>query len=356
MNYNGTRQVGGGRRPSVACWGSALLGLLVALAGGCDWIDGIEPGGGGGGGAVGNEAWGPGDYPPELRAERYLEIEGVDGQDGLVRQYKVHVPPSYDPSVPTPLVFCMHGLAQTPVLFCVNGAEWPEKSDEEGFILVMPLGYESSWNAGVCCGGASEAKLDDVALVRAILAEVQTHLNVDGRRVYATGLSNGGFMSYRLACEATDLFAAIAPNSALIGLNGIGTGTNPEDSDFFACEPSRPIPVFDSHGTADPIVDYSFKAASLERMRTLNGCSATTRPAVAPVSAGDTTCVSYEGCPPGGEITACAVEGGGHCWFGGDDCGTGAGFLGQIFVGNNSDTLRTTDEAWRFLERHSLPR
>src|SRR6201999_3515118 len=115
----------------------------------------------------------------------------------------------YDPKVPMPLVFCFHGLGQNAVMFCVDGAGMIPKSDDAGFILVMPNGYMNKWNAGACC--LSDPKLNDVALVRAIFEEVGKHVNVDLTRVYATGLSNGGFMSYRLACEASDIFAAVAP-------------------------------------------------------------------------------------------------------------------------------------------------
>lgn len=302
--------------------------------------------------ATGPGDWEAGDYPPDLAAQTYLEIGGVPGQEGNVRQYKVHVPPSYDPQVPTPLVFCFHGLMQNAVMFCVDGAGMVTKSDEAGFILVMPTGYQNSWNGGTCCGGASTAQLDDVALVRAIFAEVGSHLNVDLDRVYATGLSNGGFMSYRLACEAADIFTAIAPGAGALGMNDIGGGDN-ANSNFTSCEPSQPISVLHLHGTVDNLVPYSLQAPSLEHIVSENGCANTTAPAAAPESAGDTTCGSYEGCPAGVEVTACTVEGGGHVWFGSDNCGTGAGPLGCGFVGANSDTLVNTDVIWDFFKKLS---
>jgi len=138
-----------------------------------------------------------------------------------------------------------------------------KKSDQEGFVLVMPNGYQSSWNAGTCCGGASTSKLDDVALFRAIFKEVSAHVNIDLGRVYATGLSNGGYMSYRLACDAADLFTAIAPGAGAVGINDIGGGTNPT-SDFTTCAPSRPVSVLDLHGTSDPLIAYSLQAPSLK--------------------------------------------------------------------------------------------
>lgn len=296
--------------------------------------------------------WGPGDYPPDITAQTYLELSGVPGQGTYTRQYKVHVPPSYDPKVPTPVVFCIHGLGQNAVMFCVTGAAMDKKSDDAGFILVMPNGYQSSWNAGTCCGGASNEKLDDVALFRAIFADVNTHLNVDHRRVFATGLSNGGYMSYRLACEASDLFAAVAPGSGAIGINTIGGGTNPT-SDFTTCSPSAHVSVLDIHGTADALVPYSLQAPSLSLISGKNGCSANTAPATSPKSAGDTTCVSYSGCPAGVEVIGCSIAGGGHCWFGSPDCGTGAGPIGAAVVGANSNTMVNTDAVWDFFSRSS---
>ena len=99
--------------------------------------------------------------------------------------------------------------------------------------------------------------------MRAILAEVGKHANVDGRRVFATGLSNGGYLSYRLACEAADLFTAIAPGAG--GISGI------------ECRPGRPISVLDIHGTSDRFVPYSLQAPSQATIAAANGCSAATR-------------------------------------------------------------------------------
>jgi hypothetical protein len=86
-------------------------------------------------------------------------------------------------------------------------------------------------------------------------------------------------------------------------------------------------------------------------MQMSNGCSTTTVPATVVPSGGDTTCISYMGCPscPNVNMTACSIMGGGHCWFGSSDCGTGAGGLGMAFVGNNSNFMKNTDAVWAFL-------
>ena len=307
--------------------------------------------------------WGPGDYPPgDVTAQSYLTISGVKGQMGNDRQYKVHVPPSYSPATPMGVVFCLHGLGQNAVMFCLDaGVAWDKKADAEGFILVMPNGYQNSWNGGTCCGAAAMAGLEDVSLMRAIFAEVAAHLNVDPHRVYATGLSNGGYLSYRLACEASDLFVAIAPTAGAVGIASIqgavdgGLAVLSTSSDLTSCTPKHPVSVLDIHGTSDPIIAYDVQAPSLAIFDGADGCAASTAPALVPTSGGDTTCVTYGGCPmcPQVEVTGCSVKGGGHCWFGSSDCGTGGGSLGNAFVGNNSTFMKNTDTIWAFLSRFS---
>lgn len=338
--------------------GNAAIGGGGVGAGTSAPVAGIS-GAAGSGAAVSDDSrgtgpgdWVAGDYPKGLDTQTYLEISGLPGQP-VARQYKVHVPPSYDPQQPMPVVFCIHGLGQDALLFCLSGAGMPAKSDSAGFILVMPNGYQNSWNAGTCCGGAASSMLDDVGFIRAIFKEISSHLNIDQARVYATGLSNGGYLSYRLACEAADLFVAVAPGAGAIGMNDIGGGTGAV-GDFKACMPSAKVSVLDLHGTADPLIPYALQKPSTERIATANGCKLTTHAAVQPVSGGDTTCVAYDGCPTGIDVTACSVEGGGHVWFGSENCGTGADGACAI-VGANSTSLVNTDVTWDFFKAHSRP-
>lgn len=116
--------------------------------------------------------------------------------------------------------------------------------------------------------------------------------------------------------------------------------------------PRKKVSVLDLHGTDDPLIPYTAQKPSLERLAKANGCALTTHPASQPKSGGDTTCVSYDACPAGIDMTGCSVQGGGHVWFGDDGCGTGAGPFGCAIVGANSDTLVSTDAAWDFLSAH----
>ena len=314
--------------------------------------------------------WSPGDYPAAedaggINSQVYLNIsQNAGGTLGTIqREYKVHVPPSYNAHTPMPVLFCIHGLGQNAVMFCVSGSHFDQKSDAEGFILVMPNGYENSWNGGTCCGAAASSGLPDTQLMRDIYAEVASHLNVDTSRIYATGFSNGGYLSYRLGCEAADLFVAIAPGSGAVGTAAIGGGTM-ATSDLESCNPSQKVSVLDIHGTEDPLVPYSTQAPSLSIFQSADRCSSSTMPAAQPPSDGDggtgtANCVTYTGCPTCSnvEVTGCSVVNGGHCWYGATDCGFGVDGLfdtdASFSIGNNSNDINNTDQVWAFLKRFS---
>ena len=163
---------------------------------------------------------------------------------GRERTFIVHVPRSYDARTPTPLVFNFHGFTMNPKL-----EDWltdmAAKSDAAGFVLVYPkgTGSPSSFNAGVCCGDASRDHVDDVAFTRKMLDQLEADLCVDSRRVYATGMSNGGFMAHRLACEMSDRIAAVRSG-----------GRRQRRRDLHALRAH--VPVLDFHGTSDPTVPY----------------------------------------------------------------------------------------------------
>lgn len=130
---------------------------------------------------------------------------------GVTRTYRLFVPTGL--TGPAPLVVVLHGGygsgAQAETAY-----HWDDRATAGGFVVAFPDGLHRSWNAGGgCCGQAGRDGVDDVAFLTALVAEVGRRASVDPRRVYATGMSNGGIMTYRLACE-TDLFAAVAPVAA----------------------------------------------------------------------------------------------------------------------------------------------
>jgi len=161
---------------------------------------------------------------------------------GVARTYALYVPASLQSGVPAPLVVALHGgggnaanLERTVRLDAI--------AEREGFLVVYPDGSGRldeillTWNAGNCCGYALDEQVDDIGFIGALVAQLSDMYAIDPRRVYATGMSNGGMMSYRLACEAADLFAAVAP---------VAGALNVAD-----CEPAEPVSVLAIHGTAD---------------------------------------------------------------------------------------------------------
>lgn len=163
------------------------------------------------------------------------------------RSYVMHIPPGYDPKVATAVVLVFHGglsNAQT----VRQTTKMDAVSDAKGFIVVYPNGTGRfkdrllTWNGGRCCGYAAEQKVDDVGFVRALLDDLGKVVNVDRRRIYATGISNGAIMAYRLACELSDRIAAIG---AVAGTQNIDT-----------CKPNRAVPVLHIHGDRDAHVPY----------------------------------------------------------------------------------------------------
>jgi polyhydroxybutyrate depolymerase len=253
--------------------------------------------------------------------------------DGIMRSALVHVPASVDLAAATPLVLNFHGFtsnADQQVFF--SGMN--PTADAEGFIVAYPQGIDSSWNAGDCCGNAVTQNIDDVGFARALVARLQTELCIDERRIFATGMSNGGFMSHRLACEASDVFAAIAPVSAAMGMPN--------------CQPGRPVPVLMFNGTLDPLVNYDgnggFKGA-LETFAEWADHDACTGEPVPGKTAGQAACQTHATCAADVTVTLCTFEGMGHCWPGNAFCPFGAA----------STDLAANAEMWEFFMQYPLP-
>ncbi len=252
--------------------------------------------------------------------------------DSMTRDYIVHVPPGYDPATPTALVLNLHGYtsnAEQQVPFSNMNAT----ADAEGFIALYPNGYENSWNGGACCGQAAAEGIDDVGFLVSVVADVSTRLCIDPDRVYASGMSNGGYMSHRLACEASDVFAAVAPVAGGLGILG--------------CSPPRPVPVIMFHGTDDSVVPFSSAETALSAWGSHDSCTST------PVttSFGDSYCDVHETCEGGAEVGLCALSGMDHCWPG----GAPPRWLCETFVGTYSEDINANDYMWEFFTRHPMP-
>src|SRR5262245_2664876 len=218
---------------------------------------------------------------------------------GRNRTFLVHVPPSYTGRFPVPLVLDLHGLTGT------SGQQaslsgFREKSDQAGFIVVWPQGVSNSWNAYGCCGTADSQNIDDPGFLRAVVARIGQLGRINHSRVYITGLSNGGFMTYRMACEGADIFAAAAPVSA------------PLNTTASTCRPVRPITVVAFHGLNDGIVSYGgglFQGAqnSLSTWASIDGCVGARTVFDLP---GPAMCETFETCNDGSEVGLCSLNSG----------------------------------------------
>ena len=200
--------------------------------------------------------------------------------------------------------------------------------------MVNPQGLSESdgsqtWNAGACC--SADSSRDDVGFADAILDELETLLCVDEKRIFATGLSNGGFLSHRLACERAERYAAVAPVAAFNGMA--------------SCNPSRGISMIAFNGTADKLVSYAASQSSNQAWVTRNGCNPTPTETF---KKGDSHCDTYSGCKDGAEVVFCTIDDGGHTWPGGMD-------MSALGFGKTTQDLMANDAMWDLFQKHPLP-
>ena len=227
------------------------------------------------------------------------------------RQSQLHVPAKYDPKVGAMLILNFHGNGATGGL----QAAWSRmsaSSDTDGYIVAYPEGLKNSFNAGSCCGQAQTDGTDDVRFVRDLLTKLEADYCIHPKLVFSTGLSNGGLLSYRLACEMADVIAAIAPVAGTLSV------------DPSMCKPVRPVPVLEFHGTSDQFVPYDGGTSpanpgsvflgvpqTLQIWRQKSGCGDIPQTTF---SKGDTACVAWGPCPPKDAVSLCTITGGGHTW------------------------------------------
>jgi len=298
------------------------------------------------------------------------------------RPYDIHLPTGYDKSQPVPVIIAIHGgggsSQKMAKLTCPDGnlqnAGCLNKlADREGFAVVYPNGTPNpllanlrTWNAGggkqgySCLSGvACKNNVDDVGYFKALLDDLQSVVNVDSKRVYATGISNGAAMSHRLACELSDRIAAIAP---IAGGNQFST--------ISTCSPSRPVPVVEIHGSTDPGWPYlggenktslwnfigstpgNFISipATVSGWVARNGCgNPTTTNLSSKVNDGTTvTKTVYAGCKNNADVVLYKIANGGHTWP------DGWQYLAEKYVGITTRNLNANEVIWDFFKAHPM--
>lgn len=273
---------------------------------------------------------------------------GVLTVDGQRRTYLLHVPAHWGTAQRRPLVLVLHGDAgEAAQVARITG--FSGKADEAGFLVAYPEGtgwmnqHPRSWNAGACCGYAAARQLDDVEYLRRLIDGLEARYPIDPKRVYVTGISNGGMMAYRVGCELSDRIAAIAPVAAALSVS--------------SCAPASPVSVVIFHGTADTYIPYEggigrsvstgrkdpAVSAAVSFWVRQNGCATDPHRQTHGIVRHDT----YPGGREGSEVAVYTIEGGGHAWPGGK--------RGWLLGSRPTQALSATDAIWEFFDRHAKP-
>ncbi|MBX0292362.1 T9SS type A sorting domain-containing protein [Hymenobacter sp. HSC-4F20] len=280
--------------------------------------------------------------PMTLRAQ--TTVSGTIRFGGVVRDYRLYVPQAYASSTATvPLLFNLHGYGSNKEEQELYG-DFRAIADTANFLVVHPNGTldpagNRYWNTFTPPGTGGP---DDVAFLSALIDSLRLRYRIDANRVYSTGMSNGGFMSYELACQLSNRVAAIASVA--------GSMTT---SRLAVCNATRPVPVLEIHGTADNTVPYTgnilfvpiptLVAAWVQR----NGCNPTpTLTQVPDLTATDGSTAErqvYSGSQPGSVVEHYRIIGGGHTWPG-----------APVDIGVTNRDIHASREIWRFLRPYRL--
>ncbi|MFN8411794.1 MAG: PHB depolymerase family esterase [Anaerolineales bacterium] len=250
---------------------------------------------------------------------------------GVTRHFLLHVPPSYN-GLPIPLVINFHGLgSNSKEQAALTGMS--AKADEAGFIVVYPDGVDQVWHTGP--GAEGEA---DLQFIRDLIARLENLYSINPKQIYATGISNGGGMTNRLACDLSDVVAAIAPDSGAYNF-------------WETCNPIRPVPVIAFHGLNDNIVPYEGGAqrimeppieewASAWAVR--NQCNP--NPEInSPVES--VTTHHWSNCKNNADVILYTLANHGHSW-------PGSPTLPRAIT---SQAINATDLIWDFFSTHPMP-
>ncbi len=226
------------------------------------------------------------------------------------RRYQLNVPSTYTPGIEAPLLIGFHGIGGSPNSFR-DTSKFDIYSEERGMITAYPEGYgrefgvEASWNAGLCCGLAKLNDLDDATLVSAIIDSIEKKYTIDKSRIWAVGFSNGGMLSYRLACELSNKITAI----------GVGAGSLMSKT----CDTQKPVSIIHLHGGSDP--DILFNGSGFYNTRDVvsNITSVNSRFGCTDVSGSIPKTLGQTdwkwSCPNGIDVQVIKYDGQGHEWY-----------------------------------------
>ena len=242
---------------------------------------------------------------PDAPAVARYEVE----VDGLMRNYRLFTPPSVDDDRPRPLVLALHGSNNTPDSF-VQASGFDIAASAGRFVVAYPEAVRLLWNGGFCCTSGRGDPGADVRFLERVITDVAGMRRIDTSRVYAVGVSAGGIMGYRLACDLAGRIAGVGAVAASMQLDD--------------CQAARPVSVIAIHGTGDQLVPYEGgriigaairpappAMAVAERWASLDSCP---NPAESRVD-GIVTTTAWAGCAEQAQVRLVTVDGGGHNWF-----------------------------------------
>ena len=293
--------------------------------------------------------------------------------DGRQRDYRLHVPPAATEGRPLPLVLNLHGATQNGLLEEITSGMDPN-ADMNGYLVAYPDGTRISkvltpdpvaknaqygWNAGQCCGLPVTKHVDDVGFLLKVIADIAARTPVDLRRVYMTGISNGGMMAYAMAAEASGHITAISSVSGQVEIPVI--------------HPTRAVPTMEFHSVNDPIAKFDGvpNANPLLRLSVMQGIAQWVRAdgcnskphrgvsivgAAGSISAGETaTPITYAHCRSGTQVELWRFTGSGHVWPG-STLNTGPKKTWILAgVGRGTVLVDANETMWQFFRRYSLP-
>lgn len=258
--------------------------------------------------------------------QSFAQIESSFEFEGIERTYILHTPPNYNEQTLYPLVINMHGLGSNAAQQQFY-SEFNKVADTAEIIVAYPNGVNNQWNV------YSDNGVNDVGFISALIDTISANFTVDSKRVYATGMSMGGFMSHRLACQLENKIAAIASVTGVLA--------------YAQCSPSRPFPVLQIHGTADSTVPYSLVPFTMSFWIGQNNCLDTTTIELPDIDTTDNSTVTksiYSPCNENVEVILYTVNGGGHTWPG-----------APIDIGGTNYDIEASVEIWNFFRQYSLP-
>ena len=294
------------------------------------------------------------DNNPNTYADKPSEQKTVNlTVDGNARSFIVYLPTGYNNAGKMPMIFAIHGGSGTPEGM-INIANFKTIADRDKVVLVYPAGIQNNWNDGRPTT-PNQLGINDVSFFYQMCDYMINNHSVDGTKIYATGISNGGFMSSRLGCELSNRIAAIAVDAATIEATTIAPN----------CNPGRPVPAIYIHGTTDPLVPFTggqmtaggtaggtvlshFQA--IDKWVTINGCNSTPTITDLPDIANDGTTIKkrvYSGGTNSSEVVSYVVLNGGHTWP------QGYQYLNEAIIGKTSQDINACEVIWTFFKRFS---